>query len=178
VSEQRLHLAWQPEARGWQSVSPVRLQSSFPLNMVRMWTPLKTSPTLVAPAPASVQELAGIPGMESLVGRLGSSEDDTPTELSAAQPGDPPARILWKQHARRGVLLKRGLANDQQADRLELNYARLSHLGHERALSVLCGGLRASHEAGLAWRLLIGAQAFDSTMPHAYKRATDALALA
>jgi uncharacterized protein (DUF58 family) len=173
-----LQVLWQPGARGWQSISPVRLQSSFPLNMVRMWTLLKSTPILVAPAPVTVAELYGLPGMEALQGRLGEFQDDTPTELSAASPGDSPARILWKQHARTGALLKRVKAIDQQSNRLELSYARYAHLGHERALSILCGALRACVSVGLQWRLLVAGCDIDSSMPGAYRRATDALALA
>lgn len=187
---------WRPPGRGMQSVQPIRIESYFPLYMVRVWTSIQSQPVLVAPQPLPGLAAGPQPGATANHGRdlanrpssyadrpqggLKENAADSPTELRPYSPGDPLARVHWRRFAQRDQLLTRG--PDRQAAPPQaghrLRYETYQHLGHERALSALCYELLRMEHQGLSWVLELPTALVESTQPHAKKNALLALALA
>ena len=168
---------WVPSARGRHAPCDPILETTFPFNMVRIWVRMSCSPVPVAPSPLPVQELRGLGGLDWLTDGQ-QQREETPTEMAQACGGDPLSRLLWKRFASRGQRLVRAYGLEQGAAEVALDYARYAAMGHECALSVLCGALLACEADGRLWRLRLPSCEFCSTSPLALTQGLHALALA
>ena len=129
--------------RGWLSLPPIRLESSWPLGLFYVWTVFRLShKILIYPQPAR----PGIPlpleaqaGDEKslLVGQGQVSGNDDFVGLRPYRTGDSPGRLDWRALARGGELQAREF-HGNTADHLLLDWWQLGESGVEARLSRLC----------------------------------------
>ncbi|SFU69351.1 DUF58 domain-containing protein [Halomonas korlensis] len=133
-------LALPAPRRGRQRLPMLRLQSRWPLGLVRVVAWLETAETLwVYPQPL---ELEAAHYRQAGQGR----EESDFAGLRRAVPGDSPTRLAWKQWSRTGVLAAKTFQAPPR-QQLWLDYATCRG-DLERRLSVLCARVLAHHRAG------------------------------
>jgi uncharacterized protein (DUF58 family) len=172
---------WTPAARGLAPLTGIRVESRFPLHLVRIWTTLVSPPIAVAPSPVAAHHRrlgSGTQGQDLASGEHEAA--DSPTELRAYEPGDSMARVHWRRFAQRGQLLVRAADTRAASEQLSRNidYAQYEHLGHERALSALCFDLIEAEQRGMRWSLTLPSGNIYSSQPLAKTHALHALATA
>lgn len=135
--ELRLHL---PVARrGWFRPGRLRVESRYPLGLLRCWTWVQLDlRALVYPAPMKSPEPAGS-GAGERCGRLvGGKGDDEFAGLRAYRWGDSPRRIYWKGLARGQEELQSKEFAAVLADERWLDWDGFAPLGTEQRLSAMC----------------------------------------
>lgn len=133
-------LALPAPRRGRQRLPMLRLQSRWPLGLVRVVAWLETAEALwVYPQPLERETL---PHRHAGQGR----EEDDFAGLRRAVPGDSPTRLAWKQWSRTGVLAAKTFHVPPRCQ-LWLDYDACQG-DPERRLSVLCARVLAHHRAG------------------------------
>lgn len=163
------------DTRGRMRIPPLLIESDFPFGLARCWAWLSPGSILVAPSPLSAS------GMEArAVTKAGQSEEDE--EASGADSlaewvnGTPQTRIHWKRFAATGrLLIKTG--DHVAGDRVIIDYARLKAMGHERALSMMCGAALAAEHQQTPFVMILPGHEVKSPSGDAGE-ALDALALA
>ncbi|WP_146218654.1 DUF58 domain-containing protein [Halomonas sp. LBP4] len=133
-------LALPAPRRGVQSLPPLRIESRWPLGLVRVVAWLEPGGRLlVYPRPLDADE--------PLHRRAGAGLDASDfAGLRRAEPGDSPARLAWKQWSRTGVLAAKVFSVPPR-QQLWLDYDACQGEA-ERRLSVLCARVLAHHQAG------------------------------
>lgn len=137
--EQALHLPVLAPARGWLDPGRLRLETTWPLGLLRAWTWLDLAQAaLVYPRPL----LAGPPRRAALATGEGeelvTEGNDDFVGLRPYRAGDSPKHIAWKSFAQEGDLMVKEYGG--HADRrLWLDFDALPGLGVEERLSTLCG---------------------------------------
>lgn len=157
-SENQVQLATPAPARGWLKAPRIRLQTTFPLGLLRAWsywTPDMS--VLVYPEPeAHAPPLpASATGERDGSGRAG--QDDF-AGVRNWQAGDPPSRLAWRQIARLdsdSALVSKAFEGGMQAE-LCLDEGLLMELPPEARLSRLTRWVLEADARGLAWRLALG----------------------
>ncbi|MBK8959515.1 MAG: DUF58 domain-containing protein [Proteobacteria bacterium] len=154
LSSDSVTLARLTDRRGWMSLGRLRVESVYPLGILRTWAYFECdSPCLVYPAPRGHLPLPYAPttasGQSDLHG-VGSGEF---AGLRRYAPGDPVRAIAWKTLAQeREVMVKR--FHGQGAMRLTLSWAAVSSVaGLEPRLSQLCRWVLDAHAAGHSYAL-------------------------
>lgn len=136
-SDLNLEMTLPTTRRGWLRPGRLRIESFYPLGIVRAWTlPKLSAPALVFPEPI-VAETAGDVGTEGMEGQVHKRGIDDFGGLEAWRPGIPMQRIAWKQYsAGRGLLEKKFEAQTSNPEWLD--WESYPHLGTEKRLSALC----------------------------------------
>lgn len=161
--------------RGRQAIPPLLIESDFPFGLARCWAWISPGDILVAPKP-----LEGFDRFCETSGRLSgdtaNEEESGADSLAEWINGTPQTRVHWKRFAATGrLLIKTG--DGAGGDRLMIDYARMRHLGHETALSTMCGAVLAAMRQQKGFVLMLPDRQINSTsgLP---EEALDALALA
>lgn len=142
-SEQRLHLPFLAARRGWLNPGRLRLETTWPLGLLRAWTWLDLDQVaLVYPHPL----LAGPPRRAALADaegqQLGAEGSDDFFGLRPYRAGDSLKHMAWKSFAREGELMVKEYGG--HVDRsLWLDWEALPGLSVEDRLSALCGWVLA-----------------------------------
>lgn len=136
-TDMNLEISLPTKCRGWLRPGRLKIESSYPLGIVRAWTlPKLSAPALVFPEPieAPMTEGTGSEGMEGQAHKRGIDDFGG---LEAWQPGVPMQRIAWKQYsAGRGLLEKKFEANTSNPEWLD--WESYPDLTTEKRLSALC----------------------------------------
>ena len=169
-------LTFTPSARGRQHLPLVRLETRFPFGLARAWAWISPAEVLVAPQPDfATARLLIAPNATR--GLASGSEEDGADSLQDWTPGTPESRISWKRYAATDRLMeKTGDASGGAV--LVISYETVAHLGHERALSAMCGAVLRASRAGRPFHFQLGAMQLRHVNPQAAGGVLDALALA
>lgn len=136
-TEMNLDISLPTKQRGWLRPGRLKIESSYPLGIVRAWTlPKLSAPALVFPEP--IEDSADVgSGSEGMEGQAHKRGIDDFGGLDHWQPGIPMQRIAWKQYsAGRGLLEKKFEAHTSNPEWLD--WESYPHLGAEQRLSALC----------------------------------------
>ncbi len=139
-TEATASLPWRPGQRGWQLPPALRLETCWPLGLVRAvaWVQ-PTDGLLVYPAPIEA------PTAEHR--QLGQGLDATDfAGLRRFERGDSATRVAWKQWSRSGTLTTKVFSVPPR-QQLWLDYANCRG-NPERRLSLLCARVLSHHRAG------------------------------
>ncbi|WP_421862336.1 DUF58 domain-containing protein [Motiliproteus sp.] len=135
---QQLPLLLDAEQRGYLRLPRLKIESSYPLGLLRAWSWLELdSRALVYPKPiaeAYPQRSSSGGGRGQRLSHEGSDDFDG---LRAYRDGDSPRQIAWKSYARDGRLHSKRFAGYQQQARW-LEWEAYSGMGVEDRLSRLC----------------------------------------
>ncbi|RDB43618.1 DUF58 domain-containing protein [Halomonas sp. DQ26W] len=169
-TEATASLPWRTGQRGWQLPPTLRLETSWPLGLVRAvaWVQ-PTTELLVYPAPL---EVAGPERRQ-----LGEGLDATDfAGLRRFERGDSATRVAWKQWSRSGILTTKVFSVPPR-QQLWLDYANCRG-SPERRLSLLCARVLAHHRAGDRYGLRLPGLELPQGEGESQRRtALDALAL-
>ena len=123
--------------RGWLRPGRLKIESNYPLGIVRAWTlPKLSAPTLVFPEPIEAPANEGDES-EGLEGQAHKRGIDDFGGLESWRPGIPMQRIAWKQYsAGRGLLEKKFEAQTSNPEWLD--WDSYPNLATETRLSALC----------------------------------------
>ncbi len=141
--EQRLHIPVLAPTRGWLNPGRLRLETTWPLGLLRAWTWLDLAQAaLVYPRPLP----AGPPQRPALATgdgeQLVTEGNDDFVGLRPYRAGDSLKHIAWKSFAQEGELMVKEYGG--HADRrLWLDWEALPGLSVEDRLSTLCGWVLA-----------------------------------
>ena len=150
--ELRLHLP--VHERGWHRPGRLRIESVYPLGLLRCWTWVDLDlVSLVYPAPlAGVEPQSDGSGEEREGSHLGSLGDDEFAGIRDYRDGDSPRRIHWKALARGQALLSKEYAQIVSDSRW-LDWSAFPGLADERRLSVLAHWVLEYHRKELEFGL-------------------------
>jgi uncharacterized protein (DUF58 family) len=165
--------------RGWQSLPPVTLETSFPLELIRAWSYVHPDmrclvyPTPEADAPPLPHGDDGLQGGQALA--VGS---DDFAGLRGHQQADSPRHIAWKAAAREGPLLTKQFAAATGRD-VRLDWRTLpEQLDTERRLSRLAAWVLSAHATQTIFSLRLPTTAYPAARGEAHvRRCLQALAL-
>ncbi len=170
--------AWTPARRGPQAWPRLRIETRYPLGLLRAWSFWRPDGELLAwPAPE-----ADAPPLPAFADHDGAA--DTPSDVAPAAPfqrlaadlpepdgvrpwrdGDRPSQVLWRRSARLldhgGELLVRDLRPPPPPQGRVLHWRQTADLGGdtEARLSRLCAWVLQAERAGLRWALVLPDQA-------------------
>ena len=147
-TQQRAVLYVPAEIRGWMDPGRLRIETCYPLGLLRAWSILDLDiKTLVYPKPVKtgpVPPASGRYGEGALTSMTGS---DDFYGLKAYQPGESLRRIAWKHFAQgRGLLSKEYVATADRQVWLDWDYLAGQPL--ESRLSRLCYWVMQLHQSG------------------------------
>ena len=139
--------------RGWHHPGRLRIESVYPLGLLRCWTWVDMDlRALVYPEPLASPD----PGDEGGDGRdalqIGGKGDDEFAGIRDYRPGDNPRHVHWKALARGLELQSREYASTV-ADRRWLDWEQYPGLSPERRLSALCYRVLDYHRRELEFGL-------------------------
>ena len=145
--------------RGWLQAPRIRLQTRFPLGLLRAWSYWQPDmATLVYPQPEPdapplpASETSGLDG-SGLTGR------DDFAGVRGWQAGDSPGRLAWRQIARMddgaSALVSKHFEGGASAD-LCIAEAQVADLPLEQRLSRLTRWVLEAEQRGLSWRFILG----------------------
>lgn len=149
--ECRFHL--QVGERGWYRPGRLRVESVYPLGLLRCWTWVDLDfCALVYPRPkmAPRQIVAAEGGDEGL--QIDGSGDDEFAGIRDYRPGDSPRRIYWRSIARGQEVLTKEFAA-VVSDTRWLDWDAYQGLGNEARLSALCQEVLNYHDRALTYGL-------------------------
>ncbi len=134
--ELRLHLP--VGERGWHRPGRLRVESVYPLGLLRCWTWVDLDlRALVYPEPIASQEPGGYDGDGEDGLQSGGSGDDEFAGIRDYREGDNSRRVYWKGLARGQALQSKEYAA-AVSDTRWLDWQQFAGLGQERRLSALC----------------------------------------
>jgi len=136
-TDTNLEVSLPTKHRGWLRPGRLKIESSYPLGIIRAWTlPKLSAPALVFPEPIEAPTVDGN-GSEGMEGQAHKRGIDDFGGLEAWRPGVPMQRIAWKHYsAGRGLLEKKFEANTSNPEWLDWEY--YPDLETEARLSALC----------------------------------------
>ena len=149
-----VHLTRLTERRGWTTLGRLRVESVYPLGILRAWAYFDADARcLVYPAPRGHLPLPIAMTAASGHAELQGVGSDEFAGLRRYVPGDPVRAIAWKTLAReREVMVKR--FHGQGAARVVLSWSAVATLdGTEARLSQLCQWVLEAHAAGMSYAL-------------------------
>jgi uncharacterized protein (DUF58 family) len=174
--ELRLHLP--VGERGWFHPGRLRIESVYPLGLLRCWTWVDLDlRALVYPAPLPAGEPGGdaADGWEGL--QVTGSGDDEFAGIRDYREGDSPRRVYWKGLARGQDLQSKEFAA-AVSDARWLEWEQFAGLIQERRLSAMCHWVLEYHRRELEFGLrLPGAELAPAKGDRQRDRALRALAL-
>lgn len=161
--------------RGWLAAPRVRLQTRFPLGLLRAWSYWYPDlRILVYPQPEADAPPLPVAGGDA-EGNGGDGEEDF-AGIRAYQPGDSLKHLAWRQIARLddaagGALLTKHFAGGG-GGMLCLDYDRLPRtMDAERRLSRMTRWVLDAEARGLPYAFRLGATAFDAGLGPAHRHA-------
>lgn len=123
--------------RGYCNTPRVKVETRFPLGLLRAWTLIQLSQQcLIYPEPLE-RDLPNYAEESDLQSRLTVQGQTDFDGLKSYVAGDNPRRLAWKQYARSGQLTSKQFI-DHLSDQRELDWNSLPGLDQEQRLSVLC----------------------------------------
>lgn len=141
-------------ARGWLALARIRVQSVYPLGLLRAWAYFDSPAVcLVYPAPRGFLPLPRAPhGRDGGQATVTHGQDEF-AGLRPYAPGDPLRAIAWKSLAReRDLMVKR--FQGQGRERVTLAFDATASLTHlEARLAQLCKWVIEASQAGLVYAL-------------------------
>jgi uncharacterized protein (DUF58 family) len=177
-AERELQLHLPVKTRGWYRPPRLRIESSYPLGLLRCWTWIDLDMrALVYPQPLPSVEPDNA-GSDSAEGQwLTGSGDDEFAGIREYRDGDNPRRVYWKGLARGQALQTKDYAT-AVADGRWLDWQQFPGMSQERRLSALCYWVLEYHRRELEFGLRLP----DTDLPPAVgdrqrDRALRALAL-
>lgn len=175
-SRASIHLSYPTRSRGWQAIPRVRLQTWFPLGLLRAWsTWLPDARALVYPEPeehAPPLPTSGAPSHE-LEGQ-GGNEDFS--GVRAYQPGDALKHLAWKQIARVDPALGGQLVTKQftggAGNDILLDFSALPRtMNLELKLSRMTRWVLEADQAGLQYGFKLGQEDYAPAQGPAHRDA-------
>jgi uncharacterized protein (DUF58 family) len=172
--------------RGWSAVPRIRLQTSFPLGLIRAWSYWRpAAQVLVYPAPEPFAPTLPY-GEGHATGAGGGGRDDF-AGVREYRNGDPLHQLAWRQIARLsgagnsdhdGPLVSKAFEGGNSRD-VVLDYAALSSLMTvEHRLSRMTAWVLAAEQAGIPYAFRLGVTDRSSSLGSAQREAClQALAL-
>ncbi len=165
--------------RGYLAAPPLRLRTRFPLGLWRAWSRPFALPVhcLVYPRPAPEQPLPQPPSLLTGQGQRQHTEGEDFSGLREYRHGDPVQRVAWKKAAAgQGWHTKQFATPTGQVVWLE--WDRLSGLGVEARLSLLCRWALTAEQQGIAYGLRLPGAALTPAVGAAHRdRCLEHLAL-
>ena len=147
----RLHLP--VGERGWYRPGRLRIDSVYPLGLLRCWTWVDLDlRALVYPVPRALGEPAAQAGDGREGLRLAAAGDDEFAGIRDYREGDNPRRVFWKSLAQGQSLQSKEYA-DTIADTRWLSWEDFPGLATERRLSALCHWVLDYHRRELEYGL-------------------------
>ncbi|WOJ94296.1 DUF58 domain-containing protein [Congregibacter variabilis] len=142
-------------SRGWYRPERLRIESTFPLGLLRCWTWVALDQrALVYPAPLVSPEPVAAQG-DAQDGRwLSGAGDDEFSGIRDYRQGDNPRRVYWKGLAR-GQSLQTKVYATAVADARWLDWEQFVGLDQERRLSALCYWVMDYHRRELEFGLRV-----------------------
>ncbi|BFM11367.1 DUF58 domain-containing protein [Simiduia litorea] len=147
--------------RGWHRPGRLRVQSVFPLGILRCWTWLDlAAKVLVYPVPIATDRAPWQSAEGELDAHFQTSGSDDFIGLESYQPGHSLRRISWKHYARgQGLMLKEFA--DPQGQAQALDWAFFAGMDVENRLSRLCYWVIFLHRKGLPFSLKLPGVTID-----------------
>ncbi len=142
------------DKRGWLSLARLRVQSVYPLGILRAWAYFDgDAQCLVYPAPRGTLSLPFTLSTASGNAEVHGNGSDEFAGLRRYAAGDPVRAIAWKTLAQeREVMVKR--FHGQGAARIALSWSAVASVtGVEARLSQLCQWVLQAHQAGHSYAL-------------------------
>lgn len=147
--------------RGWQPVPRIRLQTRFPLGLLRAWSTWSPDMSaLVYPEPEKDGPGAPLDAAGSRDGAGRAGRDDF-AGVRAWQAGDSPSRLAWRQIARMGdagsTLVSKHFEGGANAE-LAIEESAAAGLELEARLSRMTRWILEAEQRGQSWRFALGPQ--------------------
>ena len=175
-SQIALQLSYPARQRGWQAIPRIRLQTWFPLGLLRAWsTWLPDSKALIYPQPEPNAPPLPIAG-ESKDAVHGQSGHDDFAGVRAYQAGDPMKHLAWKHIARvdtsiGGQLVTKQFAGGAGSD-IVIDFAVLPKLmDTELKLSRMTSWVLEADRSGLPYAFRLGGNNFIAAQGPAHRNA-------
>jgi uncharacterized protein (DUF58 family) len=161
--------------RGWLQAPRIRLQTRFPLGLLRAWSYWQPDlATLVYPQPE--QPGAPLPASEvNASGGTGTAGRDDFAGVRAWQAGDSPSRLAWRQIARmnNGAQGTKGLVSKHfeggMNAELCIDERILAALPLEQRLSRMTRWVLEAEQRGLSYRFVLGDMVFPASQGTAHQ---------
>ncbi len=156
--EQDVELWAQSDRRGWLHPGRLKLESVFPLGILRCWTWLDLdAKALVYPRPIASEQAPWADAEGELDAHFQRAGSDDFVGLESYQPGQSLRRIAWKQFARgQGLMLKQFAQSEGQAQALDWHF--FEGMDTENRLSRLCHWVLYLDQRGLPFSLALPGQ--------------------
>ncbi len=161
--------------RGWQQAPRIRLQTRFPLGLLRAWSYWQPDlAALVYPQPEA--QGAPLPASEiSASDGAGKAGRDDFAGVRAWQAGDSPSRLAWRQIARMGNgangtggLVSKHFEGGVNAE-LCIDERLLADLPVEQRLARMTRWVLEAEQHGLAYRFTLGSTALPASQGPAHQ---------
>ncbi len=134
----RLSISIKAKERGWQAVDWVRVKSTYPLGLFKVWGWFKLHySALIYPQPIQGGELLSSEGQNDSQAVLGRNKSDELDGFVAYTPGANVHRIAWNLYAKGQGVQVHDFAQTESASSLWLDYAFWPELSTEERLSRL-----------------------------------------
>lgn len=148
----------QSRARGWLVPGRLKVESVYPLGIVRCWTWLDLDArALVYPRPVASDQAPWADADGELDAHFQRTGSDDFVGLESYQPGQSLRRIAWKQYARgQGLMLKQFAQSEGQAQALDWDF--FAGMDTESRLSRLCYWVLYLDRRGLPFSLTLPGQ--------------------
>lgn len=145
-------------ARGWLSPGRLKLESDFPLGIIRCWTWLDLDcKALVYPQPVASDEAPWQAAEGEMDEHFKGHGSEDFVGITDYQQGQSMARISWKHYARgQGILMKQFADPQGQAQALDWEF--FDGMPTEARLSRLCYWVLHLHQRGLPFSLSLPSQ--------------------
>lgn len=175
-SSQTLTLSTPASERGWLAAPRVRLQTRFPLGLVRAWSYWQPAvAALVYPQPESDAPPLPSSGKAHAQGQGSAGHDDF-AGVRGYRPGDSPKHLAWRQIAKLDLALGGSLITKQfeggVASDLCLDFAALPpRLDTELKLSRLTRWVLQAEAQGLPYAFQLGDIAYPAASGAAHQQA-------
>ena len=148
----RLEVAQQTWQRGWMSLEPFRLETRYPLGLVRAWSAVAPrARCLVYPEPTPHPPPLPRTGRGEY-GAVRPGEGEHFHGLREYKPGDPIRRIAWRASARHGMLYSRQMESPSE-EACELNWYLLGGGDNEKKLSILAAWILRAERMQIPYSL-------------------------
>ena len=142
--------------RGWMTLPPLKLHSTWPFGLFLAWSWLRPPISLLVHARAEIAP--GMPPARDPAGMratpTGDDSDDS-AGLREYLPGDPPRRIAWKASAHHDDLRVRQPERVSDDAEWHLDWHALHGIDAERRIARLAHWVNEAHAARVRWSLAL-----------------------
>ena len=167
------------QKRGWHEAGTVKLSSTFPLGLFRVWSPIRFNlKALVYPKPAHHElPFPQTPSAEAQQGYSPKGGDDF-CGLKGYQSGDSIKHIHWKSFAKGLGVFSKQYGGENSSEEIRLDYELTPGHNSEERLSQLCRWVVDAEQAGIRYGFALPGLKLppDNGLLH-YRKCLEALAL-